>query len=127
MRSSAKVERTDKATLKDMKIPVALVVAGTEAIIGAVSDAALSAQVLVAECGVADATNTAAQMRPLVMVIPAEVYDTDAEGFDALAQDVRAQVMRVPTGFDLEELERDLLKLMLEAENKRPSWSDQLK
>jgi hypothetical protein len=121
------VERTDKATLKDMRIPVALVVAGTEAIIGAVSDAALSAQVLVAECGVADATNTAAQMRPLVMVIPATVYDSDADGFDALAQDVRAQVMRVPLGFDPKQLENDLRNLMLEAENKRPSWTDELK
>jgi hypothetical protein len=110
-----------------MKIPVALIVGGTEDLISAVSDAALTAQVLVAECSVADATNTAAQMRPLVMVMPEEIYDADSEGFDALARDVRARVMRVPRGFEPGDLERDLVALMLEAEQKRPSWSDDLR
>jgi hypothetical protein len=121
------VRESEAPTLRDLKIPVALVIAGTEEILGAVSSAALSAQVLVAECSVMDATNTAAQMRPLVMVMPDEIYDADPEGFDALARDVRARVLHVATDFDGAALEQELVQLMQEAEYNRPSWIDELK
>ncbi len=110
-----------------MKIPVTLVVEGSEDLLAAVGSAALSAQVLVAECGTADATDTAAQMRPLVIVVPSDIFDSDPDGFQTLARDVRAQVMRVAADFDPAELEEQLKDLMLQAEAKRPSWSDNLK
>ncbi len=86
---------TEATTLRQFKIPVVLVVGGSEELIAAVSEAALSAQVLVAECTVENATDTAAQMRPLVMIIPEEVYSADSKNFDALARDVRAEILRV--------------------------------
>jgi len=120
------VRETEVETLRDLKIPVTLVIAGTEALLSAVGNAALNAQVLVAECGVAEATDTAAQMRPLVIVLPADVYGTDPQSFDALARDVRARVLSVPQGFDRTEVEQQLKELMLEAEAKRPSWANEL-
>lgn len=118
---------TEATTLRQFKIPVVLVIGGSEALIAAVSEAALSAQVLVAECPVVNATDTAAQMRPLVMIIPDDVYDADASNFDALARDVRAEILHVdPSGVLASELEPELAKLMAQAEAKRPSWTDEL-
>jgi hypothetical protein len=111
-------------TLRQMQIPVALIVGGTEELISSFGEAAVSVQVLVAECSVADAATTAAQLRPLVLVMNDDIYQFDAEGFEALARDVRSRVMRVPTPVPAPaELEAQLTALMQEAENERPSWS----
>jgi hypothetical protein len=117
---------TEATTLRQFKIPVVLVVGGTEDLISAVSEAALSAQVLVAECTVENATDTAAQMRPLVIIIPEDVYTSESNNFEALARDVRAEILRVHEGTAASELEADLAKLMSKAEAKRPSWTDEL-
>ncbi len=118
---------TEATTLRQFKIPVVLVIGGSEALIGAVSEAALSAQVLVAECTALSATDTAAQMRPLVMIIPDDVYTSDSSNFDALARDVRAEILHVDTeGVLASELEPELTRLMAKAEAKRPSWTDEL-
>lgn len=114
-------------TLKHMQIPVALLVGGTERLISAVSDAALSAQVLVAECTVADAATMAAQMRPLVIVMPDEVYNFDRDGFEALARDVRSRLLTLADDdIDPVALEAELSQLMLESESQRPSWTGDL-
>jgi nucleotide-binding universal stress UspA family protein len=117
---------TEATTLRQFKIPVVLVVGGTEELIAAVSEAALSAQVLVAECTVVDVTDTAAQMRPLVMIIPEDVYQSDASNFEALARDVRAEILRVDADAPGTDLEADLARLMARAEAKRPSWTEEL-
>ena len=118
---------TEATTLRQFKIPVVLVIGGSEALIAAVSEAALSAQVLVAECTVENATDTAAQMRPLVMILPEEVYLADSNNFDALARDVRAEILRVDDELRGAELESELSLLMARAEAKRPSWTDELR
>lgn len=103
---------------------MALVIGGTRALLAAVEEASLSAQVLVADCAVAEATNTAASMRPLVMVMPDDVYSFDPESFEALARDVRSRVLTVPTeGIALDELRSRLEAVMLEAETQRQSWT----
>jgi hypothetical protein len=110
-------------TLKQMQIPVALVVGGSDRLIGAISEAAVQAQVLVAECAVADALTMAAQMRPLVLVMSEEVYEFDRDSFDTLARDVRSRCLVVGEGdLDPVVLEQQLRELMFEAENQRPSW-----
>ena len=118
---------TEATTLRQFKIPVVLVIGGSEALIAAVSEAALSAQVLVAECTVENATDTAAQMRPLVMILPEEVYLADSNNFDALARDVRAEILRVDDELRGAELESELSLLMARAEAMRPSWTDELR
>ena len=109
-----------------MQVPVALVIGGTKELVQAVEQAALSAQVLVAECSVAEATNTVASMRPLVMIMAEEVYSFDPESFEELARDVRSQVLTVPAGgMSVETLQSKLERLMIESEDLRPDWSDE--
>lgn len=118
---------SDVPTLRQLKIPTALVVGGSPALIHAISKAALSAQVLVAECALTDATTTAAQTRPLVLVMSEDVYAFDPEAFDALARDVRARLLRVEAKTpDADELKDRLVALMEEAERLRPSWTGEL-
>ncbi|MCA9622771.1 MAG: hypothetical protein KC731_27315 [Myxococcales bacterium] len=114
-------------TLRQFKIPVVLVVGASEELLGLVSEAALTAQVLVSECSVADTINTAAQMRPLVIIMPEDVYRQDDRNYEALARDVRAKILRVPRGsLDTDELLPELMRLMQEAEAQRPSWTNEL-
>ena len=114
-------------TLKQIHVPVALVIDGSEEVISAVSKAALSAQVLIAECTSADAATMAAQMRPLVLIAPHDVYQREWENFEALARDLRASMMPLSPGdLDPTHLEGELTRLMGEAERRRPSWTDEL-
>ncbi len=116
------MSQSDVPTIRQMHFPAALVVGGSPALIGSVGTAALGAQVLVAECSVSDAPTVAAQMRPLVMVMNRTVYETDADGFEALARDVRSQVLVVERDDpDPTPLEAKLAALVAEAERKRAS------
>lgn len=115
-------------TLRQFQIPVVLIICGTEELIGSIGKVAVSAQVLVSECGEEDATTTAAQMRPLVIIMHEEIYQQDPANFEALARDVRARVMRVASGEnDPVELEKRLKALMAEAEARRDSWTGDLR
>lgn len=121
----AAVARSETPTLRQVQVPVALVIGGTHELVQAVEDASLSAQVLVADCTVAEATNRAASMRPLVMVMPEDVYAFDPESFEALARDVRSRVLTIPTeGIAPDALRGRLEAVMLEAETLRQGWSD---
>lgn len=114
-------------TLRQFKVPVVLVVGASEELLGLVSDVAITAQVLVSECSPEAATDTAASMRPLVLVMPEEVYLQDSQNFDALARDVRAKILRVPAPLPGPgQLEPELTRLMQEAEAQRPSWTGDL-
>lgn len=108
-----------------MQVPVALVIGGSLELMSAMSEAALGAQVLVAECSVEDAATTAAQMRPLVMVMSEDVFDFDPDGFEALARDVRSRLLRVDAESpDARQLQSDLATLMLDAEEADATWGD---
>ena len=122
------MRETEAPTLRHFKIPTILVVGGSEELIRAVSEVALSMQVLVAECGVADVTDTATQMQPLLLAMTPEVYGSDASNFDALARDIRALVLQVGKreADDLSALEHHVQELMHEVETKRPSWAGEL-
>ncbi len=121
------VRDNEVPTLRQFKIPVVLVIGGSSSLLSAVSDIAVSAQVLVSECSVDTATDTAAQMRPLVMIMEEDVYAQDATNLEALARDVRAKIMRVGAApHDPQHLAPVLLQLMAEAENQRPSWTSEL-
>ena len=105
---------------------MALVIGGTPELLKAVEEASLSAQVLVADCTVAEATNTVASMRPLVMVMPDDVYSFDPDSFEALARDVRSKVLTIPAeGMTPEALRSRLEATMLEAETLRQGWTDE--
>ena len=106
-----------------MTVPVALVINGTPEIIGLLSQAAISAQLLIAECTRVDAPTIAAEMRPLIMVLPQQLYEQDSPGYDALARDVRAALMVLPEeGVSATAVLPLLHQKMAEAESLRPSW-----
>lgn len=114
----------DLPTLRQLHVPVALVVGGSAELVGIVEDAALSVQLLVTNCSVADATTRAAELRPLVMIMSEDVYGFDPDSFEALAKDVRSRVITVPVeGLDAEALKARLAAIMLDAEEHRPSWT----
>ena len=122
----AAVSRSESPTLRQVQVPVALVIGGTAELLQAVEKASLSAQVLVADCPVSEATNTVASMRPLVMVMPEDVYSFDPDSFEALARDVRSKVLTIPAaGMTPETLQSSLEAVMLEAETLRQSWTDE--
>ncbi len=114
-------------TIKPARVPVTLVVGGNDRLIGAVSEAAISAQLLVADCTVAEAASTAAELRPLVIVIPTVVYEADIEGYENLARDLRARLLVVQEDvLNPADLEEHLILLMNDAESQRPSWTGDL-
>jgi len=118
------VSHSEIPTVRPLRVPVTLVVGGSDRLIGLVSEAAISAQLLVAECCPSDAATTAAEMRPLVLVLPRDVYESDREGFDSLARDVRSRILVADDDLlDPIELEAQLAILMGEAESARPSWT----
>jgi hypothetical protein len=121
------VSHSEIPTIKPARVPVTLVVGGNDRLIGLVSEAAIAVQLLVADCSTSDAATTAAEMRPLVLVFPHDVYEADREAMDSLARDVRAKILVVDDGMvDPLELEHRLGALMGEAENQRPSWAGEL-
>jgi len=118
------VHNTEVTTQRQFQIPVVLVVGGCEELLSVVTNVAVSIQVLVSECSVADVTNTATQMRPLVLIVNQDVYQRDALGFDELARDIRAKVMTVDDPpHEPSILDEELRLLMDEAESQRPSWN----
>jgi hypothetical protein len=121
------VRDNEVPTLRQFKIPVVLVIGGSEELLGEISNIAVSAQVLVSECGAQEATDTATQMLPLVLIMEEDVYKADSNNLEALARDVRAKIMRVGAGpHQAEILAAELQKLMAEAEEQRPSWTGEL-
>ena len=114
-------------TLRQFKIPVVLVVGGREDLLGLVSDVAVSAQVLVSECTAETAVDTAVSMRPLVLIFPHDVYSADEQNYEALARDVRAKILSIHEPLpSADELHPELMRLMQEAEQSRPSWTGEL-
>ncbi|MEM1030705.1 MAG: hypothetical protein AAF928_10040 [Myxococcota bacterium] len=114
---------TEVPTLRNFKVPVVLVVGGDDRLIRVVSEAALELQVLVVDCSPENAVNTAVQMQPLVMVVPSRVYDPDRPNFDALARDIRAELLRAGEEMPAPALAASLSTMMQDAEAKRPSWA----
>lgn len=114
-------------TLRQFKVPVVLVVGASEELLGLVSDVAITAQVLVSESSAEDVTDNAASMRPLVLVMPEEVYAQDEQNFEALARDVRAKILPVASPLpSAADFEPELTRAMHEAEAQRPSWTGEL-
>jgi hypothetical protein len=113
---------SDLPTAKISPAPVVLVVGCAPALVKRVRDAAIMGQALVIEAEVERAATMAAQTRPLVLVMPDEVYRADAAGFSALALDVRARL--VALGDDAvpqRELEEMIVGAIVDADAHRES------
>jgi len=111
---------SDTPTFRRQDVPMALVIGGSETLLRSVAKAALTAQVFLAECTVNDALNTAAEMKPLVLILPEDVYSADSLAYEELARDVQAGLLRVnQDNIDLVYIENELIALMMTAESVR--------
>ena len=118
--------RAEVPTQRQFRAPVALVVGGTPELVHVVEEAGLSAQVLVTACPVGEATTVAAELRPLVMVMAEDIYDFDPDSFEALARDVRSNVLIVGSEEPgIEELAAKLKALMLESDEFGAAWTNE--
>jgi len=72
------------------------------------------------ETDVVNAATLAAQTHPLVIVVPAMIYDYDADSFEALATDVRARLVKLPDeDIEQDDLDTLIIDAMMEAEELR--------
>jgi hypothetical protein len=79
---------------------------------------------VVKETSVSELATEAARHLPFAVLISEATYDFDPEEFDALARDVRACLIPIPsTGMSTEALEDRILKAALESEERRSRGS----
>ena len=111
-------------TSKVSPAPVVLAIGCSPELVVRCREAAIVGQSLLVETDVASATTVAAQTRPLVMVMPEEVYRFDAASFSDLASDVRARLVLLPDA-DLpqDELEQMLVGAIGDAEASREGFN----
>jgi hypothetical protein len=104
-------------TLEHTPVLAVVVIGGPDALIDAVREVttlATSARVVTTD--IASATTHVARERPFAIVVSDEVYAFDAAEFDALARDVRAVLIALPTeGVPRQVLQQRLTPLVLDA------------
>ena len=91
-----------------------VVVGGPTKMIEAAKKAATAAAGAISvACPVSDAATTAAKNRPFALVMSQEVYEFDCDEFVALARDVKAELIAIPTRqATREELQKKLIPLI---------------
>src|SRR5262245_6320239 len=112
--------RTEVDTTKTTPLPLVLLVGASPGLVERCCDAAAAAAVGVKECDLARLATQAALWRPLVIILPRDLYDFDPSEFDALAKDVGARLVTlVSEDVTIEELEREMVHAVEEAERDR--------
>jgi hypothetical protein len=87
------------STREIVQIAAVLVVGGTRPLIKAVHEVVRGLQgAEVVSCGVREAPTRTAELRPFAIVMNEDVHAFDALEFDALARDVRAELIVAPCG-----------------------------
>jgi hypothetical protein len=99
---------------------VVLVVAGSTGLVERCREATSGGVAAVEPCDIGSAATHAARWRPLVIALTEDVYEFDRAEFDALAKDVGARVLVLPSeDAPIGELRTQLLEGLLAA--RRPS------
>src|ERR1700753_3407939 len=101
--------RTDRATSKPVHIPTVLVVACSDALLARCWDCLAEVGVMVRDCDPARVATLAAARRPLALVLARAFYENDPDELEALARDVRAELLVVDEDVSERELEASLL------------------
>jgi hypothetical protein len=90
------MRRTDD-TVRHLVAPAIVVVGGSEALIRACHEVVRrGVPARIESCTLADAATVVARWKPYALVVPESLLEFDAREFDALAQDVRARIVRGP-------------------------------
>lgn len=117
------MSRSDLPTARVQPAPVVLAIGCSPELGRRCREAAIAGQSLVVEADILSAANTAAQTRPLVIVMLEDVYAFDASSFNELAADVRARlVLLTDEHVSQQDLETMLVGAIVEAESSRESF-----
>ncbi len=82
-----------------------LLVGGTEMLAQTCRAVALAgAAASLHRCEVAESLTVAATCRPLIIVVPEDLYEFDTASFDAMARDVQAALLPVPETIHADQL-----------------------
>jgi hypothetical protein len=111
------MSKSRRPTLEHAQVLAVVVIGGPAPLIDAVRRvAAFAVQAKVVTTEIASAATHVAAVRPFAIVVSAEIYSFDAAEFDALARDVQAQLISLPTeGLSRQVLEQRLTPLVLDA------------
>ena len=111
------MSKSRRPTLEHRPVIAIVVIGGPDTLIEAVkrvTSIATNARVVTTD--IASAATHVARERPFAIVVSDEVYAFDAAEFDALARDVRASLIVLPTeGTPLRTLQERLTPLVLDA------------
>lgn len=97
MQDAVAVLRSDMPTIKVSPAPVVLVIGCPSNLGQRCREAAIMGHALVVECEVKSARTLATQTWPLLLVVLKETYDAEASALDALADEVRARLLVLPS------------------------------
>ena len=111
------MSKSRRPTLEHTPSISAVVVGGPDTLVEAVRHVTMTttnARVITSD--IASAATKIARARPFAIVVSDEVYAFDASEFDALARDVRAELIALPTdGVPIKLLQERLMPLIVDA------------
>ncbi|HEX7478399.1 MAG TPA: hypothetical protein VF331_11375 [Polyangiales bacterium] len=111
------MSKSRRPTLEHSPLISLVVIGGPDALIEAakhVTETATNARVVATD--LPSAATKVARARPFAIVLSEEIYAFDSAEFDALARDVRAELIALPTdGVPVKTLQQRLLPLVVEA------------
>jgi hypothetical protein len=111
------MSKSRRPTLEHRPAITVVVVGGPETLVEAVKHVTLNTtNARVAQTDLASAATKVARSRPFAIVISEEIYAFDAAEFDALARDVKAELISLPTdNVPQKVLQERLMPLIAEA------------
>lgn len=111
------MSRSRRPTLEHTPSISLVVVGGPDALIEAVKHVTLTTtNARVVQSDLASAATKVARARPFALVVSDEIYAFDSAEFDALARDVQAELIALPTdGVPAKLLQERLTPLVLDA------------
>lgn len=111
------MSKSRRPTLEHRPAITIVVIGGPEALVDAVKHVAVTTtNARVAHTDIASAATKVARSRPFAIVVSEEVYAFDASEFDALARDVNAEIISLPTdGTPQKTLQDRLMPLISDA------------
>jgi hypothetical protein len=117
LESPASMSRSRRPTLEHRPAMTLIVIGGPEALVEAARHVTLTTtNARVATAELPTAATQVAKSRPFAIVLSEEIYAFDAAEFDALARDVQAALIAVPTdGKTQKALQEKLMPVIAEA------------
>lgn len=118
------MSRWDAETLRSSNVPTVLVIGASPEFLARCRSGSAKAGAVVISSTVQAATTTAAERRPVAIVLTADIHGFDPGAFAALAKDVRATLVTVPDeAIPSPALESAIEKAVTSALRRRPSKS----